>query len=239
MHDETKLKIHQFEASPPPAAWQHIEAALAESPRRSAAVPMWVRIAASVILIAGAAIFWYQQSPAPKNKITANTDPQAGSGVIITPGPQTATPPASTTTGIADEAPDARDLVSAHLAHNGTPRASDVNDPTSLTSNYTYGIMNLAPSLQRTNTCNVPLNNNYFYLTSGSGNQVRISRKLAAAMRDELNLPELSSSLSINEIQQLSARISSWRNRIAHSAFIPSAENFLDLIALMDMMDEK
>jgi len=234
MREETRQKIQQYEVAPPPSVWAGVESALDDEVRPL--VPFWVRYAAAILLLAVGGMFWYR---------LANTPPVTEQATTRLPEPTVAIPQAS----LAAAPPESP----APLTMAGSATTNPVpenNTPAALPRHaaVNHALVSLAPISLR-NPLNIPaaylqqfrqpLNTNYFYLPGPTGETMRISRKLALAMKNELNLKDLPSPYSNREMQQLTAKISSWKNRIVNSPYIPSAENFLDLVSLMEMPEDK
>lgn len=242
IREETRKKIFDYEAPPPPGAWANISAALGEkTPSKTVKIPVWVKYAASIVILAAAALAWWRSA-----ENSAETSIASGTTITI-PENSGVTIPAPATE---EEATTAAVTHSARRSYTFSNGAADQTPPehtpspvyVSHTANFRSGgfgpgqiAQTLEKRLYREDGTDL-VNENYIYLTTSDGNQVRVSRKIAAAVLADMGITE--SGASSFETIQLSQKIRSWKAQLAESSFIPSASNMMDLLSLMEVLDK-
>lgn len=81
-----------------------------------------------------------------------------------------------------------------------------------------------------------PHNDKYISITAPNGQQTKISSRL-------INATHYLSSNSINEDEDTEntwqQRIQQWRKKILQSGFVPSSSNFLDILEMTELVDDK
>jgi len=248
-------RLYDMEVAPPGALWNTIATALNKRIPTTAPVKRFYRnpyrlaAAASIVLLLGAGISWLAQnrtgtpiatlpvrpasSPAPpaantviKNNLQNNSNEE-----------DNATTPGNNYTGYSSAAhksalADARPMRSAAVSIQPAPReypitvnyASMPDDNGTLTRN-------LDPSLT---------DNNYLVITGPNGEVTKASMKMADALRYFYeNATDDNNDKTTNERKNWRNRLQQWRNKIISSHFIPASANFLDIIDLKDLIDEK
>lgn len=80
-----------------------------------------------------------------------------------------------------------------------------------------------------------PHNDKYISITAPDGQQTKVSSRLINAMRYFSN-SKLDPQAKDSTLQQ---RIHEWRNKILQSGLVPSSGNFLDILEITDLVDEK
>lgn len=239
IREETRKKIFDYEAPPPPGAWENIIVSISEkTPARTVKIPVWVKYAASVLILATTALLWWNTAENSEDTAIAsnsNSSIPENSGVTITvPAIEEETSYNSTSR---------RSNVYAQVSNVQTPRAHTPSPVyVSHTANFRSGdfgpgqiAQTLEKRLSRQDGTDL-VNENYIYLTTSDGNQVRVSRKIAAAVLADMGITE--GEASSFETMQLAQKIRSWKTQLAESAFIPSASNMMDLLSLMEVLDK-
>lgn len=259
-------KLSDLEVAPPAAAWQHIAAALGETveedlpapatPARTIRIPF--RKLAAAAVITGIALFagWYllgtgnnnAQAPTALNKEVPPTDnitviqtPPPGTDstnnlptpIVSRPSPGKAYPARPAETGnentLADIAAPDIDYVTPHTtvqpetATTASVPAPPIRDKSG----------NIVMDLRL--LVGAGAGNNYITVTGPNGEQTRISRKFLPM------LIHLSSGLENGQNNdQWKNRFREWRDKLLRQAsFAPSATNFLDIMELKEMIEEK
>lgn len=242
IREETRKKIFDYEAPPPPGAWANIAASLGEkTPPKTVKIPVWVKYAASVLILATTALLWWATSEnAAETSVASNnnsTIPDNSGVTIPAPAMEDETPytsgsPSFRRSNIYTQPSNDR-AVAEH-----TPAPVYVAQTANLRSG-DFGPGQMAQTLEkrlyREDGTDL-VNENYIYLTTSDGNQVRVSRKIAAAVLADMGITE--SGASSFETNQLAQKIRSWKAQLAESSFIPSASNMMDLLSLMEVLDK-
>ncbi|MGV3768367.1 MAG: hypothetical protein ACO1NW_19725 [Chitinophagaceae bacterium] len=241
IREETRKKIFDYEAPPPPGAWAHIAASIGEKRApQTVKIPVWVKYAASILLLSAAALIWWRVAEkSPETSIASGnttTVPENSGVTIPVPAPE-AHENRSNNLPAAGTHTYAQQAVSENN-NTHTPSPAYVSHTASFRS-ASYGPGQIAGTLEkrlyREDGTDL-VNENYIYLTTSDGNQVRVSRKIAMAVLADMGIT--AGETSSFETLQLSRKIRSWKAQLAESSFIPSASNMMDLLSLMEVLDK-
>lgn len=83
------------------------------------------------------------------------------------------------------------------------------------------------------------LPNSYFYITGPNGESVRVSSKFRNTIQYlHGNDNEEMLDIILRESQYWKNRFRTWKENVGHSTFVPSAENFMGIADLMDLLQE-
>jgi|GEM_PF-625533 len=250
-------KMTGFDAAPPATAWNHIAEALQENPKEKSTVvhlrKTIYRVAAAAILIGlliGGWLFTNQKNKGievVKNNNAAqpfiNKLQEEKSTVV--PGPE--------------KTVAAVDHLSAPLhnaKHNPLAAAvAEVEHEPVLKHAQVNGLMayqekpiviSSSPILDNDGNIirdmDVLTTSNYIMVTGPNGQATRISSKFASVIRylnGSGNDPEEYLDKVIKESDTWKKRFQEWRNKISQAPFIPSSANFLDIIELKELIEEK
>ncbi|HEY8387919.1 MAG TPA: hypothetical protein VIK74_04910, partial [Parasegetibacter sp.] len=124
------------------------------------------------------------------------------------------------------------------VTHDLAIRPSNVDRPITLTAGYNYsGIsdaVQYAANLDQTKNL-VPADS-YVVYKNNKGELIRMSPKLAAFVGEDPEI-RIVPGVGIVGSNRLKWILSQWEEKINRSSFIPSPENFMDIIALIEMME--
>jgi len=245
-------KLYDSAVLPPPASWPVIAAALEETARPAAPVrPLYKKsyfrmAAAAVLLLAVAGYAWYAQNQPGKKQ------------VAITPAPLPAShqPPGATTKiatreSVQDNAADndnytgySKPAPPPAIAYTRTLKYASVSSvPAARLSPITTQQVSMAydDDMAARNMSPLLTHADYVIITGPNGETTRASLKIADALRYLYsdNNTDDATDKSNNENSHWKKRLQEWRTRIISSHFIPATTNFLDIIDLKDLIDEK
>lgn len=247
--------LYNMEIPPPPAAWNNIAAALdgatalPKAPAGSAYRYLYRAAAVAALLIIGIGSWWLTSRPsapvqAVKPAPAAGPARQAASVAIQSNTPANA---------------DDNDTEDASGSLNGyrtpTRRPLPVNART-----LKYTSVNILPSyreypitvahasppanddaIMTRNMNTLLMDDNYLIISGPNGETTRASLKMADALRYLYGSHDTDETTdkTNNENSHWKKRLQEWRNKILSSHFIPASTNFLDIIDLKDLIDEK
>jgi hypothetical protein len=243
-------KLYDAAIAPPPGSWPAIAAALEEPARPAAPVkPLYKRpyfqiAAAAILLFAIGGFAWYAQNQEWKRQL-------ANIPVATTPQSPRAAATAASPKPIGDNpAKDdnylgySKPVPPPAVAYTRTLKAASVSSvPASRLSPITTQQASMAydNDMAARNMSPLLTNTNYVIITGPNGETTRASLKIADALRyiysddDTIDATDKSN----NENSHWKKRLQEWRTKIISSHFIPATTNFLDIIDLKDLIDEK
>jgi hypothetical protein len=246
-------KMHAYKVTPPASVWRNIIAALkAGAPSKVIASQKIYRwsAAAAVILLAGG-YYFLNYSDTARNIVhtkaaanTANengqTNPDSYSSANNGKAALSAVRLTSSTRynreKIYDDEEDIKILPLSYVEDTdpltGDDQTISVTPRPILTSS--------GELIQDKSVIN-PHNDEYISITAPNGQQTKISSRLINAMHyfASSNNTEKKEAEGDNKKDAWQQRINQWRKKVLQSAFIPSSSNFLDILEMTELVEEK
>ena len=259
-HASATARLYDIEIPPPAHSWHTITSALNKTARPAAPVKTIYRklyrtaaIAALLIIIIGGgrwSVRWFGSRFATREQagISSPAVPVSTGGFGNRPAASAAVP----NTRPGNDANDTGDNFNGY--RNPVRRPVAVN-----TRSLKYTSVNIQPAYHaypitveqsslpadavtiRNNMNPLLVDNNYLVITSPNGEATRASLKIIDALRYLYgdNSAEEAADKTNNENSHWKKRLQEWRTKIISSHFIPASTNFLDIIDLKDLIDEK
>ena len=245
-------KLYDTAVTPPLSTWNTIAAALNETAKTAAPVRKLFRsgrVAAVVILVVLAFGGKWAANYFLNNRLAIPSAPAANNN---SRQPATAAVQNNTPDNDDNNTDDPGDKLNGYRNPVRRPVASN-------TRLLKYTAVNIQPAYHeypitvahspqpgdaeaaRNNMNPLLVDNNYLVITSPNGQATRASLKIADALRYLYgdNGAEEAADKTNNENSHWKKRLQEWRSKIISSHFIPATNNFLDIIDLKDLIDEK
>lgn len=253
-------KMNRFEAAPPPLAWENITSALDDNEKKDTPIRYgrtWLRIAAAAVVLTCiiSSLFLFNKNNSVDNTVVKNI-----------PAPNIKQAPAAVTNQEKVITTN-RDSNEVTIAKNEGDNALPVKNNRSYTSaSQNEGIVQYAmvndipvhystpisevkapPILDRNGNPIMDIdvlmvNSNYLVVAGPNGQLTRISSKFANVIRF-INAGNDDTEEYLDKVIKESGiwktRFKEWRTKISQSAYIPASVNFLDIIELKDLLQEK
>jgi hypothetical protein len=254
-------KMNEFEATPPTQVWGNVLNALEETKKNKAPVINMrrsiYRVAAAAVLV-GIFIFgWLLINNKNRQKIeVAKTT--AASGQTVTANNNKENKIAGDDSGTTQKVTNTttqnnQSNIKRH--HSFSPAGGERENTFRYATlnnfpNYKMpvAVINAVPILDKDGNPVMDIdvltaNSNYLVVTGPNGQLTRISSKFANVIRflDDKNSSDTEEYLDrvIKESDTWKKRFQEWRNKISQSSYIPSSVNFLDIVELKDLIQEK
>ncbi|HEY4151674.1 MAG TPA: hypothetical protein VGM41_22195 [Chitinophagaceae bacterium] len=243
-------KLYHLEIPPPPVTWNAITGAL-DTPvpvKRLSSRPWRLAAAAIVLLLLAGSTRWIGGRYF-KKEVAATKHPASQQAPVLH-----ATNNLPVINDVQDDN-DEDETADGHTgfsstAHKPSPAGnrSMRSAPVSIQPPHTeYPVtLNYAsmPEDDRTMTNHLDpslTDNNYLVLTYPNGEVTKASVKMADALRYLYgeNTTDETGDKTINENSNWKKRLQEWRSKIMSSHFIPASANFLDIVDLKDLVEEK
>lgn len=234
-------KMRAWEVTPPPAIWRNILAALkGETPVRrigSRYIYRWSAAAAAVLVVAGAWYFNYSDTAGETETSTVMTSPDdiepQSSGENVSSDKVFVSPVKLVSSPRRNRQAIYEDEVITVLPLSYVEDASPVNSE--YISVTPRPILTASGELIEDMSVVNPHNDKYVTITAPNGQQTKVSSKLVDAIR-YFNSIKPDPAAKDSTLQQ---RIHEWRNKILKSGFVPSSNNFMDILEMTDLVEEK
>ncbi len=255
-------KMHNYEVLPPAHTWNHIAATLDRTPKeKTPVIPfrrlMYAAAAAAVVAVLVIGAWQWLKKTAPATELVQNNPPPLHPG---SNPPDKQAPLPATDKHTVQPIPPA-------LVINEHPLKQPVKEKPSMAAPpaeapaaaMRYAAVNVLPSHPQTAAVTAPpildangnpvadidvlmANSNYLVVTGPNGQLTRISSKFGSLIR-YLNGSSGDTEEYLDRVIKESSiwkkRFQEWRNKISQSAYLPAAVNFLDIVELKELVQEK
>lgn len=200
-----------------------------------------VQVAAALLLLAGTAIIWYQvyQKRETSSMVAAAaTDSSIVGGTTMYP-PSAAPIAASNERSVRNQNPA---LTVRSSSEKSRLRPAKVSLAVLQKTNFlrtptTHSLEKLLAD-EALEADNIRINENYFYMTSKDGLQLRVSKKIAPAILEDWGIEANTSTNTHLELLVLTNKIAAWKSKLEGSTFIPAASNLMDLLYFIDSQED-
>lgn len=261
-HQQFENRLYHYETAVPETAWPQIAAELNRGetkviplePRTRNISSIFLKVAAAIVFIAVLSVtVWLINKPATGKEEIAN--------VTSLPKPFAAPPKADAVASKlpATRTPQQQDVSTAAATNSiktkNSPSVNNITGPAYVENNDVITLAQnpvafRADKLQNSDgqtPQDITLLNNstanaYITIAGPDGQSVRVSSKLAALvsyLNDNNAATQENIEIIIKESAKWRATFASWRDRMTNNSIAPSLTNFMDIIELSNVLEEK